>query len=479
MCCIRDEGYIPQLLAVCEREQIDALIPTIDTDLVLLAQNKARFAAIGTRVVISDETTVRICADKRLTAAFFESCGLKTPPSVDDVTQYTAGFPAFIKPRDGSSSINAYRVNTAEELVFLAGRVNEYIIQPFVDGDEYTVDLFCDFEGNLIYVTPRARLAVRSGEVLRTRVEHDATVEREMQQLVQRCKPCGAITVQFIRNRQTGENHYIEINPRYGGGSPLSIKAGADSAEAMLRLLSGETVAFQPRAARDGAAYSRFDQSVCVNETALPAQAVVFDLDDTLYSERDYMRSGFRAVAALLPELPDAEARLWAAWETGKPAIDAVLAESGIDESRKDACVVAYRTHTPDIRLYDGVPVLFDELRRRGLKIGILTDGRPEGQRAKLAALGLEPLVDAVVITDELGGAEFRKPCDIPFRVMQRKLGVPFEAMVYVGDNPNKDFIAPRQLGMRSVWLDNAEGLYTAPCDLPRITEPKGVTAWL
>ena len=91
----------------------------------------------------------------------------------------------------------------------------------------------------------------------------------EMKTLVADYKPCGQITVQLIRDEQTGENNYIEINPRFGGGAPLSIKAGADSAEAVLKMLKDEPLVYHHRAARDGAIYCRFDQSVCVNEDEL------------------------------------------------------------------------------------------------------------------------------------------------------------------------------------------------------------------
>ena len=74
--------------------------------------------------------------------------------------------------------------------------------------------------------------------------------------------------------------------------------------------------------------------------------------------------------------------------------------------------------------------------------------------------MGLDKLIDDIIITDELGGTQFRKPCDIAFRIMQRRWGLPFEQMVYVGDNAEKDFQAPKQLGIRSVWVQNKEGLY-------------------
>lgn len=115
----------------------------------------------------------------------------------------------------------------------------------------------------------------------------------------------------------------------------------------------------------------------------------------------------------------------------------------------------------PEIELYDGVRNLILNLKKKGIKVGIITDGRPEGQHNKIIALGLEDLVDDIIITDELGGIQFRKPNDIAFRIMQNRWRVPFEQLVYVGDNPNKDFQAPRQLGMRWIYLFNKNGIYS------------------
>lgn len=259
---IKTPEYIPALLDICRAEGIDALIPTIDTDLLILAQSKEQFAAIGTRVLISAPDKIALCRDKRLTADYFHSVGLESPAPVDDVSRYQGPFPAFIKPKDGSSSIFAYRADTREELLSYAAQVPDYIIQPFISGTEYTVDIFCDFAGNPIYITPRIRQAVRAGEVLKTQIAQEPSILSEMQRLIRDYKPCGPITVQLIRSGET--NHYIEINPRFGGGAPLSMLAGADAAQALLRLLGGEALSFQPEAAEDGAVYSRFDQSVRV-----------------------------------------------------------------------------------------------------------------------------------------------------------------------------------------------------------------------
>ena len=261
---IKDASYIPTLLDCCKNNQITAIVPTIDTDLIALAKAKLEFLKHNTKVIVSDEGKIKICRDKRLISSYFESVGLSAPMPVDHISKYCGGFPAFIKPRDGSSSVFAYKISSFDELEHMTKHVPNYIIQPFIEGTEFTVDAFCDFEGNPIFITPRVRWAVRSGEVIKTEVAQDARIISEIQQLLADFKPCGAITVQMIRERETEKDYYIEINPRYGGGAPLTMRAGANSAKAMLQLLAGKAVEYQPYAAEDGALYCRFDQSIRV-----------------------------------------------------------------------------------------------------------------------------------------------------------------------------------------------------------------------
>lgn len=271
VCKICEKEYISQLLSICKQDEVDCLIPTIDTDLLLLAENKKNFEALGTKVLISAVDKVKICRDKNFTADYFISLGLKSPQPVDSVEKYEEGlqngkfkFPAFIKPKDGSSSVNAYKVDSLKDLKIYAEKINNYIIQPYISGREYTIDIFCDYEGNPVYITPRERLAVRAGEVLKTQIIQDDVMIDEMQMLIKDYKPCGQITVQLIREETTGQDYYIEINPRFGGGAPLSMKAGADSANAVLRMLNGEKMPYMKKAAEDGAMYCRFDQSIRV-----------------------------------------------------------------------------------------------------------------------------------------------------------------------------------------------------------------------
>ena len=261
---ISNDSYIPALLEICKKNKIDLVIPTIDTDLLVLSGAKEKFLSEGTEVLISSSDLIKKCRDKRLTGLLFEEAELMFPPCVDDVLNYSMGFPAFIKPLDGSSSVNTYMVNSHAELVQYASIVPDYIIQPYIAGDEFTVDVFCDFEGNPIYITPRKRLAVRAGEVQKTEICHDDRIIEAVMRLVTVLKPCGPITVQLIRSHKDGSDWFIEINPRFGGGSPLSMKAGANSAQALVNIMAGRTCSYDLFSAKNHSVYSRYEQSILI-----------------------------------------------------------------------------------------------------------------------------------------------------------------------------------------------------------------------
>lgn len=190
--------------------------------------------------------------------------------------------------------------------------------------------------------------------------------------------------------------------------------------------------------------------------------AVVFDMDDTLYSEKEYVKSGYEKIAEALPQVEHAAEKLWELFEQKQPAIDVLLKNENIDLPEvKEKCLRIYRYQEPQIHLYPGVKEMLERMRKKGIKLGLITDGRPEGQRAKIKALGLETLFDQLIITDELGGVEFRKPNSLAFEKMRERFGIQYSQMCYVGDNIAKDFIAPQKLGMQSIWFKNKEGIYT------------------
>ncbi len=195
-------------------------------------------------------------------------------------------------------------------------------------------------------------------------------------------------------------------------------------------------------------------------------QAVVFDLDDTLYPERDCLRSGYYAVASFLREDRGGSERyedwLWGRFQAGESqgAFDALNEHFTLGLGREEILrlVEKYRRHTPTIQPYADVPDLLRNLRGR-LKLGLLSDGFLPAQRFKLDALKLEGLFDAVVFTEDLGREKW-KPSRAGYEEIRRMLSVPHEACAYVGDNPTKDFIAANALGWLTVQFRRDGQIY-------------------
>lgn len=242
---VHEDGYIEHLMKLTLENNIKLIIPTIDTELLFLAQYKDYIESrTKAKVMISDIQLIEICRDKLKTSDFLYSNGFSVPKTylIEEFNQTDERFPLFIKPKSGSSSINAFKVNNYEELLIYSKLIKDYIIQEFVEGDEYTVDVFLDFDSNPITIVPRLRIAVRSGEISKGRIIKDFHIIEIIKKLLKKANFIGHITIQL---KKSGKDiKFIEINPRFGGGAPMSIIAGADSCKALYRLLLGEELSY-------------------------------------------------------------------------------------------------------------------------------------------------------------------------------------------------------------------------------------------
>ncbi len=262
---ISRRDYIGCLLKLVEREHIDVLIPTIDTELPKLAEARQRFADIGCRAVVSSPEVIAIGRDKLLTHLFLKVHHIDAPetwPAVHVLRQKRHAFPYQIKPRHGSAGKGNIRVDDVDSLRYWVKRVPEPIVQEFIAGTEYTLDVYVGGNGRVRCVVPRERLEVRSGEVQKARVVKDPklielglTVGRSLTGAL------GVITVQCIRSADK-RIRVIEINPRLGGGAPLAIRAGADFPRWILAEHLGRNVRIALDGYRDGLHMLRYDQSV-------------------------------------------------------------------------------------------------------------------------------------------------------------------------------------------------------------------------
>lgn len=259
-----DDRFIDSLIKICKENSVKILVPTIDTELPILAKNAKRFLdEAGTIAMISSENVVSICCDKILSQEFFEKNSILAPQRISpDADACNLKFPLIIKPRFGSSSINTFDINNEREFLFFKDYVKDPIIQQKIIGQEFTIDAFCDFNSNPITIVPRKRISVRSGEILKGQIIKDKSIIREVIKVLNLLKPIGQVTLQCIKN-QDGI-FFIEINPRFGGGTPMSMNSGADSAENIAKLLEGKTLKYNEDYRTDDI-YLRFDNSISIN----------------------------------------------------------------------------------------------------------------------------------------------------------------------------------------------------------------------
>jgi len=216
--------------------------------------------------------------------------------------------------------------------------------------------------------------------------------------------------------------------------------------------------------------------------TATRIQAVVFDLDDTLFAERDYVRSGYRAVAAAMAKDPTDADRIsewmWQRFCQGNTDRMFNAAAEKFSLSTGDETigewVKCYRDHLPDIAPLPEALEVLAALRGR-VKLGLLSDGFLPAQQLKFDALGLADTFDAVLFTESLG-REFWKPSPVGFERLAAELGGSHSACAYIGDNAAKDFVAPNALGWLTIqW--RRDGQVHADRPAPEDGEPRVVVS--
>ncbi|MFA5239532.1 MAG: ATP-grasp domain-containing protein [Phycisphaerae bacterium] len=235
-------SYIEQLLSIVRANKVKLLIPTVDLDLKDLSQNKPRFTEAGCNVLVSAPGVVNICRDKRKTFSFLVEEGFDTPVTMsasESLSKEHLNWPCFLKPWDGYASRGNAIVNNREELLFFTKRVPNCIVQEFVKGSEHTCDVYVDFDMKVRCVVPRKRIEVRAGEVSKGQVVKHLHIMREAAKLTESLGAGpGVITLQLFLT-SNDKIKFVEINPRLGGGAPLSIKAGANFPKWILQEVLG------------------------------------------------------------------------------------------------------------------------------------------------------------------------------------------------------------------------------------------------
>jgi carbamoyl-phosphate synthase large subunit len=222
-----DASYPAFLAELCAQQNIGLIVPTIDTELLVLSEHREAFAKDETEIAVSDAKLILQCRDKRKTATLFASIGIDTPRifAPDSIT-----FPCFAKPYDGSSSAGAQRVDSADVAALLLAENDRMMFMELVGSDhrEFTVDAYFDRGGTMRAMVPRERIETRAGEVSKGVTRRGAVGDWLASRLGRLQGARGCITLQLFVKPDGSSFRAIEINPRFGGGFPLSYASGAN-----------------------------------------------------------------------------------------------------------------------------------------------------------------------------------------------------------------------------------------------------------
>jgi carbamoyl-phosphate synthase large subunit len=265
----RRAEYLPSLKEVAQKHHIGLLVPLTDLDLRSLARHREDFAEFGCTVMIGSEDAVTLCRDKARTNELLGKAGLATINTLT-MSEFRSSpfYPCFVKPISGSAGIGTAIIRNEKQLL---AHINTYgelmIVQEYVPGQEYTVDVYRSRDGKVRCVVPRQRLLVRSGEVEKGITIRDPELMRTGAVLGSKLEGLWGVFCCQCRRSGNGPPRYFEINPRFGGGSPLTIAAGANLPLYLLQEVLGLPITAEMGRFTDRLLMLRYDEAVFIQVT--------------------------------------------------------------------------------------------------------------------------------------------------------------------------------------------------------------------
>ena len=227
-----EPNYLPKLFNICELEGIDAVLPLQEDELILIADHAEEFKNRNVLPIISSLELVNLCRDKYSFYKKMEEIGVLSIPTglvenKDEIIE-RYGFPIFMKPRCGAGSVSNMLVNNASLIdANVENHDEEFIVQPYIDGQEYGVNFYVDFlTGELTDLFIMEKIRMRAGETEKSMSVHDDEIERIVKTLCEKLPFRGPIDMDIMR--RNNEYYVLEVNPRFGGGYPHTYSCGVD-----------------------------------------------------------------------------------------------------------------------------------------------------------------------------------------------------------------------------------------------------------
>lgn len=239
-------GYIDVILDVCKKEKIDGVLSLIDTELSLLAENKERFAAVGTKVIGSSYELCEMSLDKFKMYHWLTSHGYRCAKSYldkkeffADVKEGRAKYPVFVKPVRGSASVSVSKAYDKETIELLFAHEESLMIQEFLNGQEIGADVYIDMvSGEIVSIFLKKKILMRDGETHKAVSFKDDKLFEFIKKFVYEAGYSGQIDMDIFD--VNGEYYISEVNPRFGGGYPHAYESGTDHMRLIVNNLLGK-----------------------------------------------------------------------------------------------------------------------------------------------------------------------------------------------------------------------------------------------
>jgi carbamoyl-phosphate synthase large subunit len=253
---IDDLGYVRALRTVVEEHDVKLVVPLTDLDQTSLAYAREKLEAL---VLLPAADVVERLSDKYLSHLLFEEHGISSPPTwLPGNVPDDAPFPLLVKARHGFGSRHIYRAADRAQLGFFAGYTPvDSIVQVCLAGEEFSIDVFCDLEGQCLNAIPRTMIESKGGESIKGMTIRDERLIELARDVAEKLHLVGPANIQCFREAD-GSHYLTDINTRFGGGFPLPLAAGGRYPELALALARGEHP--EPRLGdfREGIVMTRF-----------------------------------------------------------------------------------------------------------------------------------------------------------------------------------------------------------------------------
>lgn len=241
----QESSFIDSVLRICQKEKISVLIPIIDEELLIFAKNQERFQKNGIKLIVNNKETVELAKDKFSSYKFCLQNDILVPRTalIDEVEKIRRmRFPLIIKPLKGRGSLDTYRVEGREELFYLRNKLSGlYIVQEFIEGREYTVDIVASPAGEILLVVPRERMVTKAGMSYKGRTVSNARLSTMAKRVAEKFGINGPANIQFKIKEE--KIYLIEVNPKFAAGLPLTVASGVNIPLVLIKLALGFKVA--------------------------------------------------------------------------------------------------------------------------------------------------------------------------------------------------------------------------------------------